>query len=109
MLKKGIKIEIPDFASVKPTYTHMILNELLNKNIIKHITVRKRLVLTLKNFIIYLLQSQNCDGLHLRSITNINENRCKLSELHGNCFVEQCLNCNQEYIRDFDVTSNSKV
>ena len=40
MLKKGIKIETPDFASVKPTYTHMILNELLNKNAIKHITVR---------------------------------------------------------------------
>jgi hypothetical protein len=33
----------------------MILNELLNKNIIKHITVRERLVLTLKNFIYYLL------------------------------------------------------
>jgi NAD-dependent deacetylase sirtuin 7 len=87
MLKKGLKIETPDFATVKPTYTHMILNELLNKNMIKHII------------------SQNCDGLHLRSGIN---DRKKLSELHGNCFIEHCLNCNQEYIRLFDVTQNSR-
>ena len=87
MLKKGIKINTPDFAMVKPTYTHMVINEMVNKNIIKHII------------------SQNCDGLHLRSCLY---DRSKLSELHGNCFIEYCLNCNKEYIRLFDVTQNSK-
>lgn len=87
MLKKGIKPDnIPDFAQCKPTYTHMILKELLNRNIIKH------------------LVSQNCDGLHLRS--GIDRN--KLSEIHGNCFIEYCNKCKKEYLRLFDVTENSK-
>jgi NAD-dependent deacetylase sirtuin 7 len=87
MLKKGIKIETPDFSSVKPTYSHMLLKRLLDLDMIKHIV------------------SQNCDGLHFRS--GIDRN--KLSELHGNCFIEQCRLCdNREYVRQFDVTENTK-
>ena len=33
--------------------------------------------------------------------------RHKLSELHGNCFIEFCLDCYQEYVRLFDVTEKS--
>nr|AUZ82953.1 sirtuin 7 [Brachionus koreanus] len=85
MLKKGVKVKIPDFSLVEPTYSHMALLELVNKNIVSHIV------------------SQNCDGLHLRSGLD----RTKLSELHGNCFVEFCTQCNSEYIRLFDVTEKT--
>lgn len=85
MLEKGVKLELPDFTNVQPTYSHMALLELVNKGLIKHIV------------------SQNCDGLHLRSGLD----RSKLSELHGNCFVEFCPECNEENLRLFDVTEKS--
>jgi NAD+-dependent protein deacetylase sirtuin 7 len=85
MLSKGIKIQPPDFSQCKPTYSHMVLKNMLKLGLIKHIV------------------SQNCDGLHLRSGIA----RENLSELHGNCFIEHCPTCSKEYIRLFDVTSNS--
>ncbi|RNA27627.1 NAD-dependent deacetylase sirtuin-7 [Brachionus plicatilis] len=85
MLKKGVKIKMPEFSLVKPTYSHMALLELVNTNIVSHIV------------------SQNCDGLHLRSGID----RSKLSELHGNCFIEFCTQCSSEYVRLFDVTENT--
>ncbi|KAE9458352.1 hypothetical protein C3L33_09748, partial [Rhododendron williamsianum] len=42
---------------------------------------------------------QNIDGLHLRSGIP----REKLSELHGNSFMETCSSCGVEYFRDFEV------
>lgn len=46
-----------------------------------------------------LVVSQNVDGLHLRSGLNA----AGLAELHGNCFLEQCVTCQTSYLRDFDV------
>lgn len=85
MLKKGVKVNLPDFSLVEPTYSHMVLLELVKTNAVTHIV------------------SQNCDGLHLRSGID----RSKLSELHGNCFIEYCSQCNCEYIRLFDVTEKT--
>lgn len=85
MLAKGVKISCPDFARVQPTYSHMALSSLVRAGYVKHVV------------------SQNCDGLHVRSGID----RRQLSELHGNCFVELCLECDCEYVRLFDVTENS--
>jgi NAD-dependent deacetylase sirtuin 7 len=85
MLEQGKKVEVPDFAQVKPTISHMCLKALMNMGIVKYIV------------------SQNCDGLHVRSGIN----REQLSELHGNCFVEFCPECFHEYVRDFDVTERT--
>lgn len=85
MLKKGVKVNFPDFSLVEPTYSHMVLLELVKTNVVTHIV------------------SQNCDGLHLRSGVD----RSKLSELHGNCFIEFCSQCNYEYVRLFDVTEKT--
>ncbi|CAF0714785.1 unnamed protein product [Brachionus calyciflorus] len=85
MLEKGVKIDMPDFSSVEPTFSHMALFELLKNGMVSHIV------------------SQNCDGLHLRSGID----RLKLSELHGNCLVEKCPQCHKEYLRLFDVTEKT--
>lgn len=85
MLEKGVQVRPPDFALVQPTYSHMALKTLMDAGYVKH------------------LVSQNCDGLHLRSGLD----RAQLSELHGNCFIEFCPDCYEEYVRDFDVTEQS--
>ena len=85
LLEQGVKVSMPDFSEVEPTYSHMALNSLMKQDLVKHIV------------------SQNCDGLHVRSGLD----RSKLSELHGNCFIEFCSECFQEYIRLFDVTEKS--
>lgn len=71
------------FHRAMPSMTHMALVELERAGILK--------------FVI----SQNIDGLHLRSGIP----RDKLSELHGNSFMERCTSCGTEYFRDFEVES----
>uniref|UniRef100_A0A5K3G3M4 Deacetylase sirtuin-type domain-containing protein n=2 Tax=Mesocestoides corti TaxID=53468 RepID=A0A5K3G3M4_MESCO len=51
-----------------------------------------------KGYVRYVV-SQNVDGLHLRSGLP----RDKLSELHGNLFIEQCMACDRVVYRSFDV------
>ncbi|KAK8490523.1 hypothetical protein V6N13_031695 [Hibiscus sabdariffa] len=69
------------FHRAMPSMTHMALVGLEKAGILK--------------FVI----SQNVDGLHLRSGIP----REKLSELHGNSFMETCPSCGAEYLRDFEV------
>lgn len=59
------------FEAAAPTLTHMALVGLVEAGIVKHVV------------------SQNVDGLHLKS----NLPRDRLSELHGNMFMEKCEKC----------------
>ncbi|KAH3744288.1 transcriptional regulator [Pelomyxa schiedti] len=62
-----------------PTSAHMALVGLQDRGIMKYMI------------------TQNCDGLHRKSgILQGN-----ISELHGNCSVEECEGCNTQYMRDF--------
>eukprot|EP01039_Chlorochromonas_danica_P005585 gene5585-6148_t len=69
------------FNHAKPTLTHFALMELTKRGLIHHII------------------SQNVDGLHLKSGLDID----KLSELHGNIFMEICDTCHRRYLREKDV------
>ena len=84
-LKKPVKTVLMHKAC--PTYTHMALQTLVQKGMLK------------------FLISQNIDGLHLRSDVP----RSHLSELHGNRNLEQCVKCKTEYLRDHRVRTSKKV
>ncbi|XP_032902592.1 NAD-dependent protein deacetylase sirtuin-6 [Amblyraja radiata] len=66
------------FEEAKPSKTHMALVALQRVGIVKYVI------------------SQNVDGLHVRSGLP----RDRLSELHGNMFVEECTKCGKQYVRD---------
>nr|XP_044991345.1 NAD-dependent protein deacetylase sirtuin-6 isoform X3 [Jaculus jaculus] len=66
------------FESARPSKTHMALVQLERVGFL------------------HFLVSQNVDGLHVRS----GFPRDKLAELHGNMFVEECVKCKTQYVRD---------
>lgn len=74
---KSIKLEL-----AVPTPAHIAINRLVKTGYCEHVV------------------SQNVDGLHLRSGLA----REHISELHGNCFLEVCDDCNKEYIRTYNAS-----
>ncbi|KAM9265668.1 NAD-dependent protein deacylase sirtuin-6 isoform 3-T3 [Morus bassanus] len=84
MEEKGLSPKFDTtFENAKPSKTHMALLGLQRVGILK------------------FLVSQNVDGLHVRS----GFPRDKLAELHGNMFVEECVKCGKQYVRDTVVGS----
>lgn len=71
------------WAATRPTPTHRAINALVRAGLVG------------------MVVSQNVDGLHLRSGLQ----RDRLSELHGNVFMEKCARCGREFLRDFDIKS----
>ncbi|GFR78278.1 NAD-dependent deacetylase sirtuin-6 [Elysia marginata] len=70
-----------EYEALRPTYTHEAIQWLVEANYIKYVV------------------SQNCDGLHV--LSGIPPS--KISELHGNVFVECCEKCGKRYVRPFYV------
>jgi len=74
---------LPKLEETKPTISHMIIKYLIDIGKCKKVV------------------STNIDGLHLKS--GIDEEY--IAELHGNCFKEECRNCNITYTRSFNCLS----
>ncbi|EUD69408.1 hypothetical protein C922_00271 [Plasmodium inui San Antonio 1] len=79
------KKKVIDLHLALPTKTHIMIKELMNRNIIK------------------FLITQNIDSLHYRCGTKFS----KISEIHGNIFIERCDFCGRRYLRDFVVSTIS--
>ena len=71
------------FEQAVPTKTHLAILALQQCGMVKY------------------LVSQNIDGLHVRS----GYPRSRMSELHGNMFVEKCEKCFHEYFRRYPVST----
>jgi mono-ADP-ribosyltransferase sirtuin 6 len=69
------------YEELIPTLAHEAVVWLVDQGIIQHVI------------------TQNCDGLH--RLSGIQPD--KLSELHGNIFIEYCEKCGREYERNFNV------
>ncbi|KJP86933.1 hypothetical protein AK88_03442 [Plasmodium fragile] len=79
------KKKVMDLHLALPTKTHIMIKELMNRNIIK------------------FLITQNIDSLHYRCGTKFS----KMSEIHGNIFIERCDFCGRRYLRDFVISTIS--
>lgn len=69
--------KVKPFDLTVPTFSHLVLRELCDLGIVRHII------------------SQNVDGLFLKS----NLNRKFISELHGNFYLDECTKCRSRFIR----------
>jgi NAD-dependent SIR2 family protein deacetylase len=78
--EKEIKVKVSTDAW--PNRGHLALKALENANLVHYII------------------SQNVDGLLSRSMIQ----ESKMSELHGNMYIERCLSCDKLFYRDFTTT-----
>eukprot|EP00056_Hartaetosiga_gracilis_P007815 m.112376 g.112376 ORF g.112376 m.112376 type:complete len:436 (-) comp12784_c0_seq1:2097-3404(-) len=67
------------YEKLRPTYSHEAISKLVEMGLIKYVI------------------SQNCDGLHVLSGIPLD----KISELHGNIYLERCVKCGKTYTRNF--------
>ncbi|KAJ1531978.1 hypothetical protein ONE63_000615 [Megalurothrips usitatus] len=96
---------IPDFRGPKGVWTLEAKGEKPNINVSFNDAVPTKthmaLVALVKAGKVHFVVSQNIDGLHLRSSLP----RINLAELHGNMFIEQCNQCDSQYIRKSATTT----
>lgn len=96
---------IPDFRGPKGVWTLEAKGEKPNINVsFNDATPTKThmaLVALVKAGKVHFVVSQNIDGLHLRSGLS----RSYLAELHGNMFIDQCSQCESQFIRNSATTS----
>lgn len=96
---------IPDFRGPKGVWTLEAKGEKPNINVSFNDAVPTKthmaLVALVKAGKVHFVVSQNIDGLHLRSGLP----RSNLAELHGNMFIEQCNQCDSQFIRQAATTS----
>ncbi|XP_071516485.1 NAD-dependent protein deacetylase Sirt6 [Panulirus ornatus] len=82
--KQGLKPDINiSWDDARPTHTHMAIVALERHGYVQYVV------------------TQNIDGLHLRSGLP----RQKLSELHGDMFVDKCNYCHRQFVRGTAVTT----
>ncbi|VDQ09023.1 unnamed protein product [Trichobilharzia regenti] len=103
-----LKLRLPEATTAKPTFTHMAIKVLVDEGYVRNrdfiYILRSFYKRTLKYFCeVRHVVSQNVDGLHMRSGLK----REKLSELHGNLFIEQCIACSHSVFRSFDVAETT--
>ncbi len=83
--------ELPDdhglLSEASPTLAHRILKAMVDVGLVGHIV------------------STNMDGLFVRCGVPME----KLSELHGSCFREYCVDCNRQYWRPFDTLTTREA
>nr|BAO57219.1 sirtuin 6 [Polyandrocarpa misakiensis] len=78
--EKGLEPECNiRFDEAVPSYTHRVLVELESAGLVHYVV------------------SQNVDGLHVRS----GFPRDRLSELHGNMFIQICNKCKRDYVMNY--------
>ncbi|WMV39991.1 hypothetical protein MTR67_033376 [Solanum verrucosum] len=88
------------FHHATPSMTHMALVELEKAGFLKFLISQELSSFSsLGDLNPQPLELENIDGLHLRSGIP----REKLSELHGDSFMERCPSCGIEYMRDFEI------
>jgi len=75
---------VENISCALPTLSHMAIAELVHRGIIKSVV------------------STNVDGLHMRAGVE----KSRLSELHGNSYLETCDTCGEKYLRTQDVLQN---
>eukprot|EP00055_Hartaetosiga_balthica_P003071 m.6340 g.6340 ORF g.6340 m.6340 type:complete len:448 (+) comp2581_c0_seq1:33-1376(+) len=74
------------YEALRPTYSHEAISKLMDMGLIKYVI------------------SQNCDGLHVLSGIPLE----KISELHGNIYLEYCNQCGEKFTRNFYTLDDSE-
>ena len=100
--QKNIQSSPSLFVTAKPTLTHRALAHLITTATTNNNPEdQKRRKNNHHHHYIQHVITQNIDGLHGKSSIP----RSQLSILHGDIFTEKCSKCNQEYIRNYEIST----
>lgn len=80
--------KISSLEDARPTLVHLSLRKMVDEDLVKYIV------------------STNLDNLHVRSGLLPLE---QVAELHGNCFIEYCIKCQEHFLRPFSTSRNRVI